>query len=82
VYYASEQWWDDPPVRHGDGTNVSFADGHAEHWKWKGMDTIKRARLVEFNHQGAWAPESQEGFEDLYQMQRGCWGRLGYTPSY
>ncbi|MBL7152519.1 MAG: type II secretion system protein, partial [Phycisphaerae bacterium] len=27
VHYRSEQWWDDPPVRHSDGTNVAFADG-------------------------------------------------------
>ncbi len=82
VHYDQEQWWDDPPVRHGDGTNVSFADGHAEHWKWRGIDTIKRARLVADTHLGNWVPETQEGFEDLYQMQKGCWGRLGYTPSH
>ena len=82
VHYDQEQWWDDPPVRHGDGTNVSFADGHAEHWKWRGIDTIKRARLVADTHLGNWVPETQDGFEDLYQMQKGCWGRLGYTPSH
>jgi prepilin-type N-terminal cleavage/methylation domain-containing protein/prepilin-type processing-associated H-X9-DG protein len=82
VLYDMEQWWDDPPVRHGDGTNVSFADGHSDHWKWRGTDTIKRARLMEDTHVGNWTPETQEGFEDLYQMQRGCWGKLGYTPSH
>jgi len=82
VHYTTESWWDDPPVRHGDGTNVAFADGHSEHWKWKGTDTIKRARLVEFTHQGNWAPESVEGFQDLYRIQRGTWGKLGYTPSH
>ena len=30
VYFRREEWFDDPPVRHGDGTNVAFADGHAE----------------------------------------------------
>jgi prepilin-type N-terminal cleavage/methylation domain-containing protein/prepilin-type processing-associated H-X9-DG protein len=82
VHYDQEQWWDDAPVRHGDGTNVSFADGHSDYWKWRGIDTIKRARLMENTHVGNWTPESQEGFEDLYQMQKGCWGRLGYTPSH
>lgn len=82
VHYTTEQWWDDPPVRHGDGTNVSFADGHAEHWKWKGTDTIKRARFVETGHQGDWTPESEDGFQDLYRVQRGCWGKLGYAPSH
>jgi len=82
VHYDREQWWDNPPVRHGDGTTLSFADGHSEHWKWKGIDTIKRARLVERSHQVNWRPESPTGFRDLYRMQQGCWGRLGYTPTY
>jgi prepilin-type processing-associated H-X9-DG protein/prepilin-type N-terminal cleavage/methylation domain-containing protein len=29
-----QQWWDMPSDRHGQGANVSFADGHVEHWKW------------------------------------------------
>ena len=31
VYIHLEQWLDNPPVRHGDGATVSFADGHVEH---------------------------------------------------
>ena len=30
-----QQWWDIPANRHSQGANLSFADGHAEHWKWK-----------------------------------------------
>ena len=82
VEYDQEQWWDDPPVRHGDGTTLSFADGHSEHWKWKGIDTIKRAREVESGHSGRWTPQTDAGFQDLYRMQKGCWGKLGYTPSH
>ncbi len=82
VNYTTEAWWDDPPVRHGDGTTLSFADGHSEHWKWKGIDTIKRARLVERSHEGNWGPETPTGFRDLYRMQKGCWGKLGYTPTH
>lgn len=29
------QWWDLPAGRHGQGCNFSFADGHAEHWRWE-----------------------------------------------
>src|SRR5207248_9524926 len=29
-----EEWWDLPANRHNQGCNLSFADGHAEHWKW------------------------------------------------
>jgi prepilin-type N-terminal cleavage/methylation domain-containing protein/prepilin-type processing-associated H-X9-DG protein len=33
--YPQNQWWDVPGNRHNQGCNLSFADGHAEHWKWK-----------------------------------------------
>ncbi len=83
VYYHLEEWFDNPPVRHGDGVTVSFVDGHVEHWKWKGTDTIKQARLMENSDPlVGWKPETDEGFQDLYRMQRGCWGKLGYAPSH
>lgn len=82
VHYDQEQWWDDPPVRHGDGATVSFADGHSDHWKWRGTDTIQRARDEENQHTSNWTPLTYEGFQDLYKMQKGCWGRLGYTPAH
>ena len=28
-------WWDLPADRHNMGGNLSFADSHAEHWRWK-----------------------------------------------
>jgi prepilin-type processing-associated H-X9-DG protein len=28
-------WFDLPANRHSQGCNFSFADGHAEHWKWR-----------------------------------------------
>ncbi|MGA3267580.1 MAG: prepilin-type N-terminal cleavage/methylation domain-containing protein [Verrucomicrobiota bacterium] len=27
-------WWDLPTNRHDQGANLSFADGHVEHWRW------------------------------------------------
>jgi prepilin-type N-terminal cleavage/methylation domain-containing protein/prepilin-type processing-associated H-X9-DG protein len=33
-------WWDSPADRHSQGANLSFADGHVEHWKWKVSKTI------------------------------------------
>jgi prepilin-type N-terminal cleavage/methylation domain-containing protein/prepilin-type processing-associated H-X9-DG protein len=36
VYRAPSQTWIDVPSdRHGQGGNLSFADGHCEHWKWR-----------------------------------------------
>lgn len=34
-YYWQNVWWDMPANRHSQGANLSFADGHVEHWKWK-----------------------------------------------
>jgi prepilin-type processing-associated H-X9-DG protein len=34
-YDGSKTWWDLPGNRHSQGANLSFADGHAERWKWK-----------------------------------------------
>jgi len=83
VHYVQEQWWDDPPVRHGDGTTLSFADGHADHWKWKGIDTIRMGRERERGHPGNhYSPTTRAGYEDLYKVQEATWGDLGYTPSY
>ena len=33
-YGNTNQWWDMPSNRHDQGANLSFADGHAEHWHW------------------------------------------------
>ena len=32
--FYPDQWWDLPANRHSQGCNLSFADGHAEHWRW------------------------------------------------
>ena len=34
-YGNTNQWWDMPSHRHGQGANLSFADSHAERWRWK-----------------------------------------------
>ena len=81
VHYLKELWWDPAPVRHGDGTNVAFADGHTEYWKWKGKETIKlgrtRDRIYPCTH---FRPQSPDGKKDLHRLQKAVWGKLGYTP--
>ncbi|MGA9779743.1 MAG: prepilin-type N-terminal cleavage/methylation domain-containing protein [Verrucomicrobiia bacterium] len=32
--FVQNVWWDMPSDRHLQGANLSFADGHVEHWKW------------------------------------------------
>ena len=82
VHYDNEAWWDDPTVRHGDGTNFAFADGHAEYHKWKGIDTIKFGREQDRIHSGGQPSLNEDDAKrDLHFIQKGCWGGLGYTPS-
>jgi len=33
--WDDDSWWDMPSDRHYQGANLSFADGHVEHWKWR-----------------------------------------------
>jgi prepilin-type N-terminal cleavage/methylation domain-containing protein/prepilin-type processing-associated H-X9-DG protein len=33
--YMAGYWWDMPSNRHNQGANLSFADGHCEHWHWQ-----------------------------------------------
>jgi prepilin-type N-terminal cleavage/methylation domain-containing protein/prepilin-type processing-associated H-X9-DG protein len=68
-------WWDTAPVRHGDGTNVSFADGHVEYHKWKGIATIKWGRDHLDWHQGGLAPQTDTEWDDLRFIHSGCWGQ-------
>ena len=82
THYAYEAWWDTPPVRHNDGTTVSFADGHVEYWPWQGTDTIEYGRTNDRVHlSNNYRPQTPEGFADLHRFQRAVWGRLGYEPT-
>jgi prepilin-type N-terminal cleavage/methylation domain-containing protein/prepilin-type processing-associated H-X9-DG protein len=70
VYVIEERWWDPPPVRHGDGTNFSFADGHSDYHKWKDPRTIefgKRVPPTAFS-------DVQTGSEDLHWAAVAMWG--------
>jgi prepilin-type N-terminal cleavage/methylation domain-containing protein/prepilin-type processing-associated H-X9-DG protein len=74
VFYDQESWWDLPTVRHGDGTNFSFADGHSDYWKWKDPRTVKLAEMTI-------SQNAQPGNPDLHAVQKAAWGKLGYEPS-
>jgi len=76
VHYINQRWWDPPHVRHGDGTNVSYVDGHSDYWKWYGKETLEDGKLANPQHQ--MVPSTPEGIDDLQRMQKAVWGRLGY----
>lgn len=68
-FVKDDKWWDPPPIRHGDGTTFSFADGHSEYRKWKDPRTIEWGLKMK-----AFSPE-QAGNEDIRWSQYGLWGQ-------
>lgn len=79
-YSQRGPWWDDPPVRHGDGTTVSWADGHASHLKWRSTETIKRARdTADWYGGGGFMPTTQKGIEEMVDFQKAVWGKVGFA---
>lgn len=71
VYVTDERWWDPPPIRHGDGSTFSFADGHSEYHKWEDPRTIefgKRVPPTAFS-------ENQPGNEDIQWAAVSMWGK-------
>ena len=92
-HYFLTRWFNFPPVRHGNGTTISYADGHVEWWKYKGIETVKYAKIWDSEHyvtdfynpatgttvNGQYLPASCLSLNDLYKMQVSCWGSVGYT---
>ncbi len=84
IWYDQEKWWDQITARHGNGTNLGFADGHSEYWKWNDPRTIDIAQMDYNQWQNSGRQSSMAsspGNEDLHKVQRGAWGQLGYVPN-
>jgi len=66
VLFSKEAWWDPPPIRHGNGGTFSFADGHAEYWKWGDPRTLETT----------WEDHGIEQLNnlDLRRVQKSMWG--------
>jgi prepilin-type processing-associated H-X9-DG protein/prepilin-type N-terminal cleavage/methylation domain-containing protein len=64
AYGGDGVWWDVPANRHNQGCNFSYADGHAEHWKWKvpKMVTVPRGNVQ---------PIAPGELDDYRRMQAG-----------
>ncbi len=39
ILITGDRWWDVPSANHSNGCNLSFADGHVEHWHWRDSRT-------------------------------------------
>ena len=57
----ADYWLDLPADRHSRGANLSFADGHVEHWHWEAPKIFE----------GVWWPPSSPGdLDDLHRLQQ------------
>ena len=63
-WWSADVWWDVPANRHNQGCNFSFADGHAERWKWKVPKVISVPR-------GGVQPLAADELDDFNRMQTG-----------
>lgn len=53
-------WWNLPGSRHNNGTTWSFADGHAEYWRWHGTKVLKFKGYYQ---------DADDGSDDLSRVQ-------------
>jgi prepilin-type N-terminal cleavage/methylation domain-containing protein/prepilin-type processing-associated H-X9-DG protein len=88
VQYNVPQWRNTPNWRHAGGCNFSFADGHAEFWRWTNKKkTVELAQQSEEYSQSTGSIArmldefDQSDNEDLQRVQKATWGKLGYTPN-
>ena len=65
-----------PPARHGMGTVLSFADGHAEYRKWKDPHTIKAVRANWGVYDGDKSVDIDNCDCDLRWFCRVTWGDI------
>ncbi len=96
VYYASggldagggmgcsgQAWFEAPTARHGGGTTMSFADGHSSYMKYRSKWTVELSRRMAMGTPRCQPLPKEDcgALNDLYNIQMGCWGSIGYTPS-
>jgi len=79
VNYSIPQFHDQPPNRHNLGVTMSFADGHADYWRWKDQVTIEACQLEYDRYVGSkyHRPHQFPDNEDLRKLRIAAWGSLG-----
>jgi prepilin-type processing-associated H-X9-DG protein len=63
-WWSQGYWWDVPGNRHNNGCNLSFADGHVEHWRWKTLMLVTVPR-------GQEQPVADNQWDDYNRMEAG-----------
>jgi prepilin-type N-terminal cleavage/methylation domain-containing protein/prepilin-type processing-associated H-X9-DG protein len=61
-WWSQGHWWDLPANRHNQGGNLSFADGHVEHWRWKVPKIVRVPR-------GSEQPVAAGEWDDYNRLQ-------------
>jgi prepilin-type processing-associated H-X9-DG protein len=61
TWWSQGIWWDVPANRHNQGCNFSFADGHAERWRWKAPKSVTVPR----GSTQAVRPEERDDYDRL-----------------
>jgi len=79
VWATKWSWWDPPPIRHGDGSTFSFADGHSEYHKWKDSRTLDFGNRIPLQ---ANTGEIQSDNEDIHWSSLVVWGQEQTKLSY
>lgn len=68
IWTNAVRWNDCPPIRHSNGTNWAFADGHSDFYKWTDP------RTLEWGATGSSNSEVQEGNPDIVWTGLSIWG--------
>ncbi|MFC1781058.1 hypothetical protein ACFLZ8_02185 [Planctomycetota bacterium] len=89
VSYDEELWSRSAPsIRHDDGSTCVFADGHSEYHRWEGQLAIalgkqeEHAVITGLTRTIIPSLQTAQDAMDLQWIQKGCWGKLGYEPSF
>ena len=75
VNYNCPSWFDYPMIAHGNGTDLSYADGHAGRIMWTASETMDAGKKKTYNY----IPTTCAGKADVYKVQLACWGKVGYA---
>src|SRR5256885_11583501 len=59
-------------VRHQGGANLSFGDGHVEHWRWKEAATFKWAKECVWDYKPVPPGDRDRSEEHTSELQSPC----------
>jgi prepilin-type N-terminal cleavage/methylation domain-containing protein/prepilin-type processing-associated H-X9-DG protein len=72
-------WWNLPGSRHNKGCTFSFADGHAELWKWHGSKVLTYIPSANGNNTGDQPADPTSGLGSSDDLPRAETGAVNYS---